>query len=79
VPAVRQAGGLNGGRGLDAGHLDRGVVLQLRCLELGECSDQRRVEADGVRGGDPGGRRDGGDAPAAGQNAPRDASGGVDA
>ena len=59
MPAVRQAGGLSGGRGLDAGHLDRGVVLQLRCLELGECSDQRRVEADGVRGGDLCGRGDG--------------------
>ena len=59
VPSVCQAGGLNGGGGLDAGDLHRGVVLDAGDLELGERCDERGVEADGVRGGDPGGRRDG--------------------
>ncbi|MEJ7787949.1 MAG: hypothetical protein WKF96_24370 [Solirubrobacteraceae bacterium] len=44
MPAVRQAGGLNGGRGLDAGDLHGGVVLDAGDLELGERCEERGVE-----------------------------------
>jgi hypothetical protein len=41
------------------GGRDRRVALQARDLHVGECLDERRVEADGVRCGDPGRSGDG--------------------
>ena len=54
-PWDAQAGDLDAGGGLDAGDLDRRVVLLHRNLEVRQGLDEDGVEAHLIAGGDPGG------------------------